>query len=395
MTHPPPQPPPAALPSAAKPRLLRLTKEGWRWLLLALGLAAAGLYKGINLVTLLAYVMLTLTWLNWRLGQRQARRLRARRWVGALAFARSPLEVVVEVRNPDKSSCIGVRVEDRGAAHECTWFLNELAAGEHRRFRHKITLPRRGWYDWQPVRVGSSFPFGFVDSVASSEAASPLLVYPALGRLHRGRLRRFLEFSAAMPGRARSKLQYHAAAQAEFHGLREFRAGDSPRWIHWRTSARRGSLMVREFEELPSEHLILVLDPWLPEPATDKAQVLLERAVSLSATICWEWCRQKGDQFVLAVVADVPSIHQGTTGLDLAHEILGGLALVSGTRASNADNLVDRVLNAELPRAPILVVSTRGGEIAAALSRRLHRRVAALDVSDLDRYDFYEEPTRL
>src|SRR5204863_4021232 len=132
-----------------------------------------------------------------------------------------------------------------------------------------------------------------------------IIVLPRLGRLHRGRLRRFLARSSLTVSRSLQHPRRHPSAQAEFHGLRAFRSGDSPRWIHWRTSARCGELMVREFEDVPSDNLILVVDPSLPEKrgrdtlhsgVPSPFFALLEDAISLAATICWAWCRQTGDR---------------------------------------------------------------------------------------------------
>src|SRR5438445_186493 len=74
-------------------------------------------------------------------------------------------------------------------------------------------------------------------------------------------LRRWLMHSARpdeRAGRSRRRL----ALEAEFHGLRQFRAGDSPRWIHWRTSARTGELVVREFDHGTHNDLVLILEPF-------------------------------------------------------------------------------------------------------------------------------------
>lgn len=369
-----------------------MTREGWLWLVLTLGLWAMGLYKGINLVTLLAYIMMLAWCLNAYLAKRQVRQLRLRRWIDTPAFAQTPLAVEVELCNLHQQRR-AVRLEDRGEAHQFTCFLPTVAPGERVRHGEAVVLPWRGWYDWQPLRACSAYPFGLVEHATTPEGSQRFLVYPALGTLHRGRLRRFLDMAAAVPGRVRRKPRHQLAAQAEFHGLREFRPGDSPRWIHWRTSARRGCLMVREFEELPSDHLILVLDPWFADnqEPSDRSGPLLERAVSLAATICWEWCRQKGDRLVLAVAgADAPVIVQGTTGLELAHRALEALAVVSGSARIHADKLVDGLMDTELPAAPILVVSTRPDELGASLSQRLHQAVAGLNVVDLEHYDFYE-----
>ena len=47
---------------------------------------------------------------------------------------------------------------------------------------------------------------------------------------------------------------------AEFYGVREYRAGDPLRHVHWRTTARRGELAVREFEREVGAPLVLLLD---------------------------------------------------------------------------------------------------------------------------------------
>src|SRR5262249_56825539 len=120
----------------------------------------------------------------------------------------------------------------------------------------------RGRPGWGGLWVGSSSPFGLLGRARLLAAPEDVLVLPALGRLRRDRLR--------LPGglEAVRRPSRHAVvtpgAQAELHGLRDYRPGDSPRAVHWRSSARRGRLLVREFEEPPGDELLGVLDPRLP-----------------------------------------------------------------------------------------------------------------------------------
>src|SRR5262249_40475198 len=116
------------------------------------------------------------------------------------------------------------------------------------------------------LQAVTGYPFGLARRRVTLVPGQEVVVLPALGRLHRGRLRRFLAQTSQTIGRDLQSARRHPTAQTEFHGLRAFRSGDSPRWIHWRTTARRGELMVREFEDTPTDNLILVLDPWLPAP---------------------------------------------------------------------------------------------------------------------------------
>jgi uncharacterized protein (DUF58 family) len=225
-------------------------------------------------------------------------------------------------------------------------------------------------------------------------------------------------------GRAKQRARRHPAAQADLHGLRAFRSGDSPRWVHWPTTARRGELMVREFEEMPTDSLVLVLDPtqpeqWLvggrqsevggqmsaakngprarkgrPSDANDgrpvTADLRLEDAVSLAATIVWEWCRQAGDQLVLAVAGPAPVVLAGTTSAALARQMLECLAGVAGCPPSGAAALRQRLAGVRLPAAPVLVVSARPTDLGDQLIEDLRRPVACIDVSSPTVNDFFE-----
>src|SRR6202042_142813 len=105
-------------------------------------------------------------------------------------------------------------------------------------------------YVLEPLRAWSAYPFGLVQRTAIIGAEDEeLIVLPRLGQVHRGKLRRFLTHTAPLDGGFSNQQRAQPLTLNEFHSLRPFRRGDSPRWIHWRTSARRGELMVREFEK--------------------------------------------------------------------------------------------------------------------------------------------------
>lgn len=385
-------------------RRRRLTWPGALYLLGALAFWGMGLWKAINLISLLASLLLVLWVMNFILAGRPARHLRLKRWIEEPIFAGAPATVHVEVINQSRKTLSGLRLVDRGPSHDQSWFAALFAGQEKHRFSHEIVPPRRGWYTGEPLRLVSSYPLGLMECRLTPEPARPVLVFPALGRLHRGRLRRWLSQAAESIGRIRRRPVRHPAAQSEFHGLREFRTGDSPRWIHWRTSAHRGELMVREFEEAPTDNLVLILDPWVPAEAEsetagtntsprwqNRSSPELEEAISLAATICWEWCRQKGDTLVLAVAGPAPQVVAGITGLNLANLALECLALLSGHTQKDDSALVERLSALSLPAAPTLVLTTRPTGLGDELARILHRPVTTLDVSAGLDYDFYEK----
>jgi uncharacterized protein (DUF58 family) len=430
---------PAALdhPSPGRPRIgLRLPREGWTWLVIAGFLLVTGLLKGINLLALFGCLMLVLWALNFFLAGRHLRRLRGRRWINGPVFAGTPFAVTVEVTNSGRTAFAGLRVEDDGG--RLSWFTPLLQSHQTQPFVQDVVLPRRGAYTWGALVAASGYPFGLVQRRLVLAPPVPIVVLPRLGKLHRGQLRSVLPPVGLAEGRTSYAAHRHAGARAEFHGLRAFRSGDSPRWIHWRTTARCGELMVREFEDVPMNNLVVVLAAgnreqgtgnreqgpehpvatktgwgqrvlrWLrslvPGQWEQAASSLFpvpcslfpaaEDAVSLAATICWEWCRQGGDWLVLAADGAQPIVLHGFTGRDHALRLLEALARWDAAPVPAAGStLPDLLAPLPLPPAPILVVSGGGhGGLAEGLRQKLRRPVACVDTTTLSGVDWYEKP---
>src|SRR5262249_33260931 len=156
-------------------------------------------------------------------------------------------------------------LQDRGPGTSPTWNVPVLAGGAARHLRQELSFDRRGLVTLGPLVVSSSFPFGLARRTVELAPAQETVVLAPLGPVHRRRLQPHGAQVTRTLGHTGPHARRHPAAQADLHGLRSFRSGDSTRWIHWRTTARKGELMVREFEEAPADNLILVLEVQPPE----------------------------------------------------------------------------------------------------------------------------------
>ena len=378
---------------------LPFSVEGTAWLFASVALLVTGLWKGINLITLLACLMLSLAAFNYVLARRQVRGLRGRRLLLEPIFAFTPFTFLVEVRNTRRRQRLGLILLDAGLSHQARWFVPAIQGKEAREFQGKLTLQRRGRYSWGPLLARSGYPLGLARRTRALAPGRDIVVLPPLGQLQRGLLRRFLLQSSPTLGQALGRPRQHRSAQTEFHGLRQFQRGDSPRWIHWRTSARRGELMVREFEEMPSDNLVLVVEPWLPAEQPPgvagetrdscDAKARLEVALCLAATICWEWCRQKGDHLVLAVAGAEPTVLAGVTSQDLALSMLECLAMQAGG-ATDIPGVLDRLQQSDMPSGPVLLVTSHAGALEEALAEALHHPIACVNVAEDTYQEFFE-----
>src|SRR5262245_11639643 len=261
-----------------------LPREGRLWLVASAALLGAGWIKGINLLMLLGYLMIGLVVLNAIVAYRQGRRVRGRRVELGPLFAGQPGAWDVELTCSARPSS-GWKVVDVGPDHGLEWFQDRLEPNETVRFRATMTPKRRGRYALEPLSTVSLFPFGLVRWGHPIGPPESWVVLPTVGRLDAAGFRRWLERAARGDGRLHRVARPSMIHQDDLYGLRPFRPGDSPRWIHWRTSARRNEKMVREFEEASGQNLILVVDPG--GPTANAAD--LEALLSLAATICWEW----------------------------------------------------------------------------------------------------------
>jgi uncharacterized protein (DUF58 family) len=375
---------------AEKPPITRrrtsFTREGLFWLLVSIAFWLTGWLKGINLILLLGYLLLLVWGLNWLVARRTLRGAVIRRTVREPIFAGVPTSWEVEVGVVGRSSAIGWDVVDEGPAHCARWFLPSTAPGQTVHLRRDVTLPNRGPYRCPPLRASSAFPFGLVRREVEFSAAEQLLVLPRLGRIHAGRLRRWLSQTARPDERSR-RSRRRLALEAEFHGLRQFRPGDSPRWIHWRTSARTGELVVREFDHGTHYDLILIVEPFADSADSDA----LESAISLAATVCWAWAQEAGDRVTLAIAGPEPVVLTGGDGPGAVFHLMEALATASGTAEVNAVALGRRLLEGPLLRGPALLISSRPEpRTAEMLTRMLDRPVAFLNAAN--KPSFYQPP---
>jgi uncharacterized protein (DUF58 family) len=366
-----------------------LPHEGRLLLAAVLLLLVPGWVKGINLLMLLAFLLLGLWVVNWVAARRQIGRLSgARRWRGPL-FAGAESQWDVEVRNERDRPSVAFRVRDQGPHHLQERFLNRIEPRQNLRMASRVVLPHRGIYRLGPLSAVCLYPFGLARHSRLLAAGEDVLVLPQMGRLDLAGFQRWLARITRGDGRLHRLARPSMIHQDDLHGMRPFRPGDNPRWIHWRTSARRNLKMVREFEEDAGQNLIVIVEPW--SVSHEHADPAVEATISLAATICWEWCRQSTEYLMLAVAGHSPAVAAGYSSRDTALQMLRHLAKTVGEATIEPTPLLKAVAAEVVPEAPVLIISPRADSpLVARLARAWNRPVAVL--VPLAAADFYDPP---
>ena len=132
--------------------------------------------------------------------------------------------------------------------------LTRLMPFEKQTYVARTWLTRRGGFPVGPTVLKVSDPLGLFRAERRFPADRSLVILPMIVPLQS-----FLTRPGMIPGgavirRKTMDITPHAA------GVREYVAGDPMKRIHWPTSARRGALMVKEFEQDPQAEVWLFLD---------------------------------------------------------------------------------------------------------------------------------------
>ncbi len=230
------------------PRTLRPTRAGWLFFLITFGVGFAALNTGNNLLYLVQSLMLAFLVLSGVLSESALRGIRVRRRLPREFFAEAFCSVGLEITNrQQRVPSFAIVVEDHAAEVDALErvvgrsFVLRAGPGRTELRAYRFRPPRRGAIQFSGFRVSTRFPFGLFSKAFSVERPQRALVYPALEKI-----RAPAPFGARREGGEGIGGAWGDGSEAA--GLRDYRSGDSLRRIHWRSSLRRGDLLVRDVE---------------------------------------------------------------------------------------------------------------------------------------------------
>ncbi len=224
--------------------------------LIALASAFVAFGTGFWLLFRLTYVMALAIPLAWLISWWNTRNLEAsvERRTSRAQVGQDAVEVI-EVRNKDFLPKVWVEVEDpAGFAGHRSRRVVIIPPRRSRNWMVTTPLRRRGLYDWGPLRIVATDPFGVFRRVRRIGDARQILVYPPVVDIPH-----FQAPPANLPGEGRFRRRTHYITP-NASGIRQYAPGDAFNRIHWRSTARTGELMVKTFELDPASDIWVVLD---------------------------------------------------------------------------------------------------------------------------------------
>lgn len=218
-----------------------------------------------------------------------------------------------------------------------------LALWAYQRVRrsYHIRAVERGAFRFGPLTMRTGDPFGLLPREITLPRPITLLVHPLIAPIEK------LGLPAQAPFGERQSPRRLLEDPLRFSGIRGYAPGDEPRRIHWKATARTGTLQSKTYESSTRHTLAIFLDVrTFSRMIGGYDPVLVELAVSTAASVAVWGAEQRYALGVFSNGALTSIEHDSTTDLTVARE--GDAAMPQNAAA--ADEQGDDRLAREITR---------------------------------------------
>ncbi len=139
---------------------------------------------------------------------------------------------------------------------------------------------RRGRIEFESLSVGRADLFGLINAYATVPLKQHVLILP----------KRYVLPDIKLPGNRAYQLggvalSTSVADSEEFQSLREYRPGDPPRKIHWKSWAKTGKPIIKEYQDEFFVRHALILDTFMEGELSEVFEEAISVAASFACTV--------------------------------------------------------------------------------------------------------------
>ncbi len=354
-----------------------LTYPTWQGVYLVgifIALCIAAMMRQINLLLFIAGLLLGALILSWSMAKIKEGWFRVQRRMPVTIHAESEFVLSLDLTNVSRgtlfalaareaintvelrvASCelreeLGKRQETRGKSTQvpqkttasttaycllptASFFFSKLPPNQKTTREFVCQIDRPGEYRLEPVELISRFPLGLFECRVRVGRAATFWVYPALlDDLPED----LVQLTAQSYDGVSRETNHSSRNVGDFHSVSAYRPGEDVRLIHWRSSARLGDLVIRQFQPPLGAWLGIVVDMtppdgWDQNESNDLPEQI-QHNIKLAATVVYRLCSKtaeysgKETQIVLALTSDPDNIVSGRADSNFFHQAMQTLA---------------------------------------------------------------------
>lgn len=302
-------------------------------------------------------------------------------------FVGEETDLTIQITNAKPLPLAWIKVEDelpievtfgRGRLHRSYRLNRQLLTNtlslrfyERVRKQYRLQAARRGAFTFGPVTLSSGDLFGLRRHERTLEPCDELVVYPRVVPAAA------LDLATAHPGGEQLALRRLLDDPLRVAGTRPYAAGDNPRYLHWKATARRGELQTKTFDPAASLRTAIFLDIQTVRDTPAIVDAYLEYAITAAASLARELL-DRGEAVGLYANAPRRRSMQRIRLAPSRHPQQWQAILDALARVLDLPSLpFDRFLRSEQaglpPGAPVIAISATFGPAAYAALLNLQR----------------------
>ena len=155
--------------------------------------------------------------------------------------------------------------------------VEAIAANDNAELNVELFPCRRGYIHFASARICRPDPLGLIRAIKDYQQKNTLLILPQTYKAPKIDLKGLRKYQHGGMNQASA-----VGDSQEFMSLRDYRPGDPLRAIHWRSYAKTGSPVVKEFHDEFFVRQGLILDTFQEQ----KSREVFEEAISVAASFC-------------------------------------------------------------------------------------------------------------
>jgi uncharacterized protein (DUF58 family) len=263
----------------------------------------------------------------------------------------------------------------RGMSARPRFVIDRLEPRGRREVFYRVRSQVRGKFPIGPLKLRLADPFGMCELSRSYAGTDDLIVIPVVENVP------FVVLGGEWTGGNESHVSSIPSAGEDDIGIRDYRYGDALHRVHWRSTARRGELMVRREEHPRQSQATLLIDARAGAHAGEGLRSSLEWAVSAAASLSIHLIRRG---FTLRVLTETGAGLAGMSGdllapvPDVEGLLLDALAMLTPSKTVNLTDATGALYRAGSDSLVIALLGDLSTADAAALARRRQGTTTAI-----------------
>ncbi len=351
-----------------------LTLEGLVFIVILAFVAVCAVLRNVNLLVVVSGMMFASLLLSWRINRHAVRYLTVARLTPNWIHAGQPIHLQWRATNHSRFASYGLTVtdpilpvrndkgrrttrrDDRGLV-----VFDQIKSGQTRYSSYRVLFSERGLYRAGPAVVSNRFPLPLIQCGFRTEQVSELVVAPAIGVLAADWKQRV----TGKAGQSEWRSSVRGPDEDEFFGIRKWRSGDNMRSIHWRSTAKQGQPMVKQFDRPVSQDIAIVLDLFADpqrthaETSYDDAREICESILSFAATLLSQPGLTLSGRMVIGIAGQVNVVGASFRQSDFVVTMMRELALAQTSANPDVGTVIAHIADLMPNSTPCCVFSPR------------------------------------